>query len=302
LTADNHVSGFVTIAGRPNVGKSTLLNLMIGKKIAIVSDKPQTTRNRITGILTRPGSQIIFLDTPGIHKPQHLLGENMVRVAFSAWLDVDCILFLVDGAAGIGGGDRFIAERLAQTETPVILAVNKVDALERDKVEAVLEEAASLGKFHAVFPISALTGYNVAPLLETITALLPPGPLYYPEGQTSERPENFIIAELVREQILHLTSEEIPHAIAIETMRIEPRAGRDDLIDVEVNIYVERESQKAIIIGKGGSMLKAVGTGARREIEALLGCQVFLSLRVKVKPGWRDHGAFIKQMIYKHDD
>jgi len=291
------VSGFVAVAGRPNVGKSTLLNRLLGQKVAIVSDKPQTTRNQIQCVLTDAHSQIVFLDTPGIHKPQHRLGEYMVSTALAAWQEVDCILFIVDGAAGVGGGDEFIAEKLAAVETPVVLAVNKVDRLDASATLKALQAGASLGKFHSIFPISALNGYNADALVTTITSLLPPGPKYYPDDMMSDHPEQFIVAELVREQILHCTSEEVPHSVAVQIERLSRRT-KQDIVDIQAVIYVERESQKGIIIGKNGSMLKQIGTAARLEMEALLGSKVFLQMHVKVKEDWRDRAGSLRQFGY----
>ncbi len=277
-------SGFVAIVGRPNVGKSTLLNSMIGRKVAIVSDKPQTTRNRISGVLTGEGYQIVFVDTPGIHRPQHKLGEYMVRAARAALTDVDLILFTVDGRFPPGGGDRYLARILADVSTPVFLLVNKMDAV-RD-AGARLEEYSALGEFAEVMGISALTGEGVRELVEKIRERLPEGPMYYPEDEVTDQPEVFIAAELIREKVLHLTREEVPHAVAVEVTAMEERD--DGLLYIGANIYVERDSQKGIIIGKGGSMLREIGRLARQEMEGLFATRIFLELWVKVKKDWRN--------------
>jgi GTP-binding protein Era len=292
------VSGFVAIVGRSNVGKSTLLNRLIGQKIAIVSDKPQTTRNRIVGVYNGPQTQVVFLDTPGVHKPRHRLGEYMVRAAYDAWEHVDCVLFMVDGAAGIGGGDVFVSERLQKSETPVILAVNKVDLMEQAGVLAALAQTVELGDFHAVFPLSAKSGHNVPELLDEIVKLMPPGPQYFPDGVVTDRPEEFIVAELIREQVLHHTREEVPHSVAVVVEEM-TRDGIRDLTTIEATIHVERQSHKGIIIGRKGVMLKAIGTAAREEIEGLLGNQVYLGMHVKASEGWRDRPAMLQRLGYR---
>ncbi|MGI6541768.1 MAG: GTPase Era [Limnochordia bacterium] len=293
-------SGFVAIVGRPNVGKSTLVNHLVGHKIAIVSDKPQTTRNRIQCVLTRSDAQVIFLDTPGIHKPRHKLGEYMVQVAQEALEGVDCILFLVDGAAGIGYGDRKIAEQLAKVEAPVILVVNKVDRITHEQILTTLAPTPDLGDFQHIFPISAKTGYNVPELLDVVIGLMPPGPMYFPSGEISDHPEQFVMAELIREQALRFTRDEVPHALAVVVDAVERREDKD-LVDVQATIYVERDSQKGIIIGKQGNMLKVIGSEARREIEALLGSQVFLQLAVKVNENWRKEPKVLRRFGYVNE-
>jgi GTP-binding protein Era len=293
-------SGFVAIVGRPNVGKSTLVNHLVGHKIAIVSDKPQTTRNRIQCVLTRSDAQVIFLDTPGIHKPRHKLGEYMVQVAQEALEGVDCILFLVDGAAGIGYGDRKIAEQLAEVEAPVILVVNKVDRITHEQILTTLAPTPDLGDFQHIFPISAKTGYNVPELLDVVIGLMPPGPMYFPSGEISDHPEQFVMAELIREQALRFTRDEVPHALAVVVDAVERREDKD-LVDVQATIYVERDSQKGIIIGKQGNMLRVIGSEARREIEALLGSQVFLQLAVKVNENWRKEPKVLRRFGYVNE-
>lgn len=305
---DGFRSGFVSIVGRPNVGKSTLINRFVGQKVAIVSDKPQTTRNRIQAVLTLPQAQIIFLDTPGIHKPKHRLGERMVRTAMRTWNEVDAIAFLIDGSVGVGSGDRYIAADLAEVKTPVVLVVNKIDQVQ-DPAEDVIERAAaelsqfaaSNGRelrFQSKFAVSALTGDGVERLRDALIELLPEGPKYYPDDWVTDHPERFVISELIREKILHHTRDEVPHSVAVYVERIAPRNERD-LIDVEATIYVERDSQRGIIIGKGGSMLKQIGTEARLEIEALLGSSINLQLWVKVKRDWRNVEGSLQEFGYR---
>lgn len=283
-------SGFVALIGRPNVGKSTLMNAFIGEKMAIISDKPQTTRNQIRGILTTDAMQVVFLDTPGIHKPQHKLGERMVKTAIRTLQEVDLILFLVDAVAGPGAGDDFIIEQLRSVNTPVILVVNKADQTGIDEAMQLVSLYQPRYSFADTLAVSALEGLNQEQLLSLIVQKLPEGPQYYPEDMVTDQPERFIVAELIREKILTLTREEIPHAVAVEILSMSRREGRD-LVDIEANVYVERDSQKGIIIGKKGAMLKEVGQLARHDIEALLGTPVFLQLWVKVKADWRNKQA-----------
>lgn len=287
-------SGFVAIIGRPNVGKSTLLNLLIGEKAAIISDKPQTTRNRIRGILTTADFQAVFIDTPGIHKPQHKLGEHMVKTALDTLKEVDLVLFLADASTGPGKGDDYIIEALRQVDTPVILVLNKADLVQGSQVTAFLEIYRDKYPFAAALPVSALTGYNKVELLRQIVSRLEEGPKYYPDDVVTDQPERFIVAEIIREKILHLTREEIPHSVGVEIETYKMR--EDGLLHVGAIIYVERESQKKIIIGKGGSLLKEVGTLARQEIEALMGARVFLEMWVKVRRDWRNRENTWKSM------
>lgn len=280
-------SGFVALIGRPNVGKSTLMNMLVGEKMAIISEKPQTTRNKIRGVLTGPDYQVVFIDTPGIHRPRHRLGERMVQVALRTLEEVDIVLFLADAAAGPGGGDEYVLKLLEGLDTPVILVLNKSDQVERENEQKLLEHYRSLYPFAAALAVSALTGANREELLSMIVERLPQGPQYYPADMVTDQPERLIIAELIREKILSLTREEVPHAVAVEIVTVSKREGRD-LVDVQANIYVERDSQKGIVIGKNGAVLREVGRQARLEIEALLGSQVFLELWVKVKPDWRN--------------
>ncbi|QDR80931.1 GTPase Era [Sporomusa termitida] len=292
MDKENYKSGFVAVIGRPNVGKSTLMNNLIGQKIAIMSDKPQTTRNKIMGVLTQADAQILFIDTPGIHKPKHKLGEYMLKEAEGSLRDVDVILFVVDVTAAIGPGERYILEQLANVRTPVILAVNKIDRIDKPKLFAIIEKYTSQFQFAAVVPISALDHTNFAGLIGEIKTFLEPGPQYYPEDMITDQPERLVIAELIREKVLHLTKEEIPHAILVDIEEIATRAN-DDLY-VRAVIYVERDSQKGIVIGAGGHLLKDIGRFARADIENLLGSKVYLDLWVKVKKDWRNRANVLK--------
>lgn len=296
---DQHKSGFVAIIGRPNVGKSTLLNQVIGQKIAIMSDKAQTTRNKIQGVYTTEGMQIVFLDTPGIHKPKSKLGNYMMKVAENTLDEVDAVLFLVDVADGLGGGDRFIIERLKNVQTPVFLVLNKIDQVHPEALLPIITAYKDLYPFAEIVPISALHGNNVNTLLTQIGKYLQPGPQYYPADQVTDYPEQFICAELIREKILHLTREEIPHsiAVAIENMKVEDNG----VVTIGAVIYVERDSQKGIVIGKQGALLKEIGKQARRDIEALLGSKIFLEMWVKVKKDWRNREHVLKDLGFRHD-
>lgn len=289
----DYKSGFVAVIGRPNVGKSTLINSLIGQKIAIMSDKPQTTRNRIMCVLTKPDAQLVFLDTPGIHKPIDKLGEYMVKAAEGTLQEVDAIIFVVDANEKFGPGEHYILERLKSTKKPVVLAINKVDLLE-DK-EALLPIITNYnGKydFAATVPISALEENNLEGLLDEVKKYLPKGPQYYPEDMVTDQPERLIIAEMVREKVLHLTRDEVPHSIAVDVDEMKVRDNGDNY--VRVTIYVERESQKGIIIGKKGAMLKEIGAKARQDVQMLLGGKVFLDLWVKVKKDWRNRDNILK--------
>jgi GTP-binding protein Era len=292
-------SGFVSIIGRPNVGKSTLMNQIIGQKIAIMSDKPQTTRNKIHGVYSREQGQIVFLDTPGIHKPTSKLGDYMMKVAQGTLGEVDAILFLIDVAEGIGGGDRFIIEQLKNVKTPVILVLNKIDQVHPEALLPIIVQYKDLYNFAEIVPISALSGNNVTTLLDQIVRYLPEGPQYYPADQVTDHPEQFVCAELIREKILHLTREEIPHSIAvqIEDMKVQDNG----LVRISAVIYVERDSQKGIIIGKQGALLKEIGQKARHDIEALLGSKTFLELWVKVKKDWRNQERVLKDLGFRHE-
>ena len=291
-------SGFVAVIGRPNVGKSTLLNQLVGQKIAIVSDTPQTTRNRILGILTQPDAQILFLDTPGIHKPQHKLGEYMVRSAESTLHEVDVILFVVDVNEKKGAGDDYIIEQLKKVKTPVILVANKIDKLaEKGQLFPIISSYTKSFDFTAVVPTSALTDNEFKALLGEIVKHLPEGPQYFPEDMITDQPERVIAAEMIREKVLKLTRDEVPHSIAVEIEEMKTRTNED--LYIRAVIYVERESQKGIVIGAKGSLLKKIGQQARADIENLLYCKVFLDLWVKVKADWRNKDKALKQLGYK---
>jgi GTP-binding protein Era len=263
------------------------MNALIGEKMAIISDKPQTTRNQIRGILTTEDYQAIFLDTPGIHKPQHKLGEKMVQVAVRTLKEVDVILFLVDAQAGHGGGDEFILRQMSEVDTPVILLANKVDESGMESAQTLLSRYAPLHPFKDSLAVSALHGENLDRLLQLILEHLEEGPQFYPSDMITDQPERLIVAELVREKVLELTRDEVPHSVAVEILSMSKREGRE-LVDIEANIYVERDSQKGIVIGKQGSMLKEVGKRSRLDIESLLGSPVYLQLWVKVKKDWRN--------------
>ena len=285
-------SGFVAVIGRPNVGKSTLINSLIGQKIAIMSDKPQTTRNRILCILTKPDVQVVFLDTPGIHKPQHKLGEYMIQAAENTLKEVDAILFVVDATEKLGAGEKYILERLRKTKRPVVLVVNKLDLIEKGAVLPIITRYTEVYDFAGVVPLSAKEKVNLPDLVEEIKKYLPAGPQYYPEDMVTDQPERLIVAEMVREKVLHLTRDEIPHAVAVEVDEMKTRENQD--VYIRATIYVERESQKGIVIGAKGAMLKKVGALARKDIEVLLGSKCFLELWVKVKKDWRDRENVLK--------
>ncbi|GAA0457594.1 GTPase Era [Alkalibacillus silvisoli] len=294
-------SGFIAIIGRPNVGKSTFMNRVIGEKIAIMSDKPQTTRNKIQGVVTTDEAQFVFIDTPGIHKPKHRLGDFMVKSAIDTLNEVDVIMFMVNADEGYGKGDEFIIEKLKQVSNPVVLVINKIDQVHPDQLLPIIDTYREKLDFDEIVPISALEGNNTDHLLDVLTKKLPEGPQYYPEDQITDHPERFIISELVREKVLHHTHEEIPHSIAVVIDSIKSREEKD-IIDVQATIIVERKSQKGIIIGKQGKMLKQIGTEARKDIEALLGSGVFLELWVKVQKDWRNRVFHLRDYGYKEDD
>lgn len=294
-----HKSGFVSIIGRPNVGKSTFMNRVIGHKIAIMSDKAQTTRNKIQGVMTRNDAQIIFLDTPGIHKPKHKLGDYMMRVANNTLSEIDAIMFMVNVNEEIGRGDEYIMEMLKNVKTPVFLVLNKIDLVHPDALMPRIEQYQKYMNFTEIVPISALEGLNVDHFIDVLKTYLPEGPKYYPDDQISDHPEQFVVSEIIREKILHLTSEEIPHAIGVNVDRMIKE--NDERVRVEATIYVERDSQKGIVIGKGGKKLKEVGKRARHDIEMLLGSKVYLELWVKVQKDWRNKVNFIRQMGYIED-
>lgn len=294
-----HKSGFVSIIGRPNVGKSTFMNRVIGHKIAIMSDKAQTTRNKIQGVMTREDAQIIFLDTPGIHKPKHKLGDYMMRVAKNTLSEIDAIMFMVNVNEDIGRGDEYIMEMLKNVKTPVFLVLNKIDLVHPDALMPKIEKYKTYMDFTEIVPISALEGLNVDHFIDVLKNYLPEGPKYYPDDQISDHPEQFVVGEIIREKILHLTSEEIPHAIGVNVDRMIKES--EERVRIEATIFVERDSQKGIVIGKGGKKLKEVGKRARRDIEMLLGSKVYLELWVKVQKDWRNKVNFIRQMGYIED-
>lgn len=294
-----HKSGFVSIIGRPNVGKSTFVNRVIGHKIAIMSDKAQTTRNKIQGVMTRDDAQIIFIDTPGIHKPKHKLGDYMMRVAKNTLSEIDAIMFMVNVNEDIGRGDEYIMEMLKNVKTPIFLVLNKIDLVHPDTLMPKIEQYQSYMDFTDIIPISALEGLNVDHFIDVLKSFLPEGPKYYPDNQISDHPEQFVVSEIIREKILHLTSEEIPHAIGVNVDRMIKED--EDRVRIEATIYVERDSQKGIVIGKGGKKLKEVGKRARRDIEMLLGSKVYLELWVKVQRDWRNKVNFIRQIGYVED-
>lgn len=291
-------SGFVTIIGRPNVGKSTLLNHIIGEKILIMSDKPQTTRNKIQCVYTDDDFQIVFLDTPGIHKPKNKLGEYMVNVAKETLKEVDAIVWMVDDSVEIGPGDLYIYEELKQISTPKILAVNKIDKLSSEDLEKVKESYNRLDIFKDIIPISALNGLGINELISKIKGLLPEGPQYFPKDMITDQPERLIISEIIREKALHYLEQEVPHGIAVDIEMIKNRQDKD-IIDVNAVIYCERESHKGIIIGKGGRKLKGIGKSARLDIERLMGSKVYLDIWVKVKKDWRDKENYLGYFGYK---
>lgn len=298
---NNYRSGFISIIGRPNVGKSTFLNRVIGQKIAIMSDKPQTTRNKIQGVLSLPDSQMIFIDTPGIHKPKHKLGDFMLKITENTLKEVDIVMFMVDAEQGYGRGDEFIMNKLKEINTPVFLVINKIDKVHPDDLLPLIETYTERFSFTEIVPISALEGNNVETLLEQIKKYLPTGPQYYPEDQVTDHPERFIISELIREKALHLTREEVPHSLAVLIDKIEQHEKKD-IINIMATIIVERDSQKGIIIGKRGSMLKEIGKRARMDIENLLGSQVYLELWVKVQKDWRNKMFHLKDFGFSDED
>lgn len=296
----NYRSGFVAIVGRPNVGKSTLLNRVVGQKVAIMSDKAQTTRNKIQGIYTTDDAQIVFIDTPGIHKPKSQLGDFMVKSALSSLNEVDAVIMMINAEQMRGAGDNFIIDRLKNVKKPVYLVINKIDQIKPDDLLVIIEQYKDALPWQEVIPISALEGNNVEELLSELVEKLPQGPQYYPDDQVTDHPERFVVSELIREKILQLTRQEIPHSVAVV---IDKMSRQDEQkIHIQATIIVERPTQKGILIGKGGSMLKKIGTLARQDIERLLGDKVYLELWVKVVPGWRDKASALQSYGYKKDD
>ena len=299
---DNFKSGFVTIIGRPNVGKSTLMNHLIGQKIAITSNKPQTTRNRIQTVYTYiERGQIVFLDTPGIHQAKNKLGEYMVNVAEHTLSEVDVILWLVEPSTFIGAGEQHIIKQLKKTKTPVILIINKVDTVGREKILEYIDAYRKVFDFAEIVPASALREQNLDTVVDVIFKYLPYGPMFYDEETVTDQPERAIVAEIIREKALHALDDEIPHGIAVYIDRMKERRGQN-IIDIDATIVCERDSHKGIIIGKGGSMLKKIGSNARYEMERLLDTQVNLKLWVKVRKDWRDSELMMKNFGYNKDD
>jgi GTPase len=282
-------SGFVAVAGRPNVGKSTLVNAICGDKVAIVSDKPQTTRRRIAGVVNGDGYQLVLVDLPGFQRPRDAMTERMQRTVDQALADVDGVVFVLAANEWIGAGDRFIAERVFAGDVPVVIALTKVDALEPPEIARRIEETAALGDFHSLHPVSGRTGDGIGALRDDLAELLPEGPAYFPEGETTDLSLEARVGELVREKALAATREEVPHAISVEVEEVEDGF-------VRANLYVETESQKGIVVGKDGRIIKAIGTEARPEIERLVGGQVFLDLRVKVRPKWRRDEQLLERL------
>ena len=290
-------SGFVSIVGRPNVGKSTLMNNVVGEKIAIMSDKPQTTRNTIQAVYTDEECQMVFLDTPGIHKPKNKLGEFMVKSATDAFKNVDLVLFVVDDSKKIGPGDRMIIEDLKNIKTPVVLIINKMDQIEEQDLFDMMQMYHAEGIFKEIVPISALKGRNIKELLKVIQNYLEEGPKYFPDYMITDQPERVLVSELIREKVLHYIHDEIPHGVAVEIEKMKSRNDKE-IVDISAVIYCERDSHKGIIIGKNGRKLKGIGKSAREDMELLLGSQINLQLWVKVKENWRNLQNYVSNFGY----
>jgi GTPase len=280
-------AGLVALVGRPNVGKSTLLNALLGRKLAIMSDKPQTTRSVVRGVLHRPEGQAVLVDTPGLHKPRTLLGQRLNDLVRGTLAEVDLVCVLVDAAAGVGGGDRFLAAEVAKVATPAFCVVNKMDAAPRPRMVAALQAAGELADWAEVVPVSARTGEQLDLLVELLFRHLPEGRPLYPEGHVSDEPEQHLVAELIREQALARVRDELPHSVAVLVEEMGPDPEREDLLVVRATLFVERASQKPIVLGRRGAVLKEIGTRARAELEALLGAHVYLDLHVKVAKEWQ---------------
>lgn len=291
-------SGFVTVIGRPNVGKSTLLNQIIGEKISIISDKPQTTRNKIQLVYTEENVQIVFLDTPGIQTPKNVLGEYMLKVSKSTLNEVDVITFMVDNSMAIGKQDKGIIEQLMEAETPIILLINKIDQLTKEEIDYLINKYKAMNMFEYIIPISAIQNKNIDLYINALKKMLPEGPQYYPDDMITDQPERMIISEIVREKALNNLEEEIPHGIYVEVQEIKSRENKN-LLDVYVNLYCEKESHKGMIIGRNGRMLKKIGTEARNDIEKLMDTKVNLKIWVKVEKNWRDKVDKVKYFGYK---
>lgn len=292
-------SGFAAVIGRPNAGKSTLTNQLVGEKVAICSDKPQTTRNSIRGIYTNDAMQVVLIDTPGVHKPKYKLGERMMNEVSDALAGCDLVLYLVDVTEEFGRGEEYILHMLKGFRGPVILVLNKIDAIEKEMLLPTIAAFSTRYDFAEIVPCSALKGENTAHLLDVIYTYLKPGPQYYPDDMCSDFPETMLVAELVREQALHLTTDEVPHSIAVTVPAMEER--NNGTLYIEAIIYVERESQKGILIGKHGAMLKLIGSRARTEIENIFGCKVFLDLRVRAKKDWRNNTGLMDSWEWKEE-
>ncbi|WP_283620642.1 GTPase Era [Limosilactobacillus avium] len=296
----NYKSGFVALIGRPNVGKSTLLNYIVGQKVAIMSNVAQTTRNKIQGIYTSPEAQIVFIDTPGVHKPVTKLGDFMERSTLSALDEVDAVVYVVSASEKRGPGDNFIIEKLQQVKKPIYLVVNKIDQVHPNELPDIVDQYKDDLPFKQIIPVSALQGNNVNELINQLVKGLPHGPQYYPDDQISDHPERFVIAEMIREKVFMLTRDEVPHSVAVDVTSV--KREDEEHVHISANIVVERPGQKGIIIGKKGQMLKKIGTMARKDIERLLGDHVFLQLWVKVVPKWRDKSAMLKDYGYRNKD
>ncbi|AZR73148.1 GTPase Era [Anoxybacter fermentans] len=295
-TKEGFRSGFITMIGRPNMGKSTLINALIGEKMVITSDKPQTTRNRIHCVLTRDDAQLVFIDTPGIHKPHDKMGEYLVKTAYESLNDVDVVLFLVDAKYPPGKGDQFILNQIQGIKTPILLVLNKIDLITPKELSERIKEYERFSGF-PVIPISALKGQNLDTLVDAIVEYLPEGPMYYPADMITDQLEQFIVAEIIREKVLHLTRDEVPHSVAVEIEEMAERSN--DKMYIRATIYVERNSQKGILIGKNGRMLKKIGQLARKDIEGLLAVSTYLDLWVKVKKDWREREDELKRLGYR---
>ena len=293
-------SGFISIIGRPNVGKSTFLNALVGKKIAIMSNKPQTTRNKITGVLTTDDYQLIFIDTPGIHKPHNELGTRMTNAAYGSVRDVDAIIFMITIYDDLTTGEEMIIDNLKKTKKPIFLVINKLDlAKNKKKLDELILKFKDLLPFKGIYMISALNNLNIEPLIEDIVSCVPEGPKYYPDDMITDRPDLFLISEIIREKVINLTEEEVPHSIAVTIEQM--KRNEDGLMEIYANIYVERDSQKGILIGAGGKKLKEIGRLSRLEINQILGEKIYLELWIKVKPDWRNSSVALKALGYNID-
>jgi len=291
-------SGFIGLIGRPNVGKSTLINQLAQRKLAIVSDKPQTTRHQIRAVINQPDAQLIFIDTPGFHKPKDSLGNRLNKAVRNAMVEVDVVLFLLDGAAGIGAGDAYIVHELAKVKTPKVAALNKIDIMSAVEIADERRRAAQLLPGAEVAELSGATGEGLEPLTARLAAMLPPGPKYYPDDMVTDQPEQRLMGEFIREKVIMIAREELPYAVAVEVYEVKKRSSRSELIDVYARIHVERDSQKGIIIGHGGKTLEKIGTEARRDIENLLGSQIYLDLLVTVTKDWRRQDRKVEELGY----